>query len=258
MVEPYVLPKTEIIVDDSLSFTVKLYGCFLPEDHPTYMKYRRSMRNVTISRLVDELESYVICCGVEPNDSDCSKLLHHVIPTYTDSDVSEAEQYPHEGYWRAKGCLLFASESVCPICNEHITAAQNSKSRQSRTLKPAHVKAPVSVTDPRRLKLTLQERRLRCTELERQLDEMRTELHKSSINIDHELGNDFAKLFSSANNEVTPFMSLFWQQQQQMATSSKYGVRYHPMIIRFCLSLAAKSPHAHLYIEISSPCYKIF
>ena len=48
------------------------------------------MRNVTISRLVDELESYVICCGVEPNDSDCSKLLH-VIPTYTDSDVSEAD-----------------------------------------------------------------------------------------------------------------------------------------------------------------------
>ena len=182
MVDPYVLPKTEIIVDDSLNFTIKLYGCFLPEDHPTYMKYRRSMRNITISRLVDELESYVLCCGVEPNDSDYSKLLHHVIPTYTDSDVSETEQYPHEGYWRAKGCLLFASESVCPICNEHITAAQNSKSRQ---------------------------------------------------------------LFSSANKEVTPFMSLFWQQQQQMATSSKDGVRYHPMIIRFCLSLAAKSPSCY-------------
>lgn len=38
---------------------------------------------------------------------------------------------------------------------------------------------------------------------------MRTELHKSSINIDHELGNDFAKLFSSADKDVTPFMSLF-------------------------------------------------
>ena len=112
MVDPYVLPKTEIIVDDSLSFTVKLYGCFLPENNPTYMKYRRSMRNTTISRLLHELESYVICCCVEPNGSDCSKLLHHVIPIYTDSDVSETQQFPHEGYWRAKGCLLFASESV--------------------------------------------------------------------------------------------------------------------------------------------------
>ena len=28
MVDPYVLPKTEIIVDDNLSFTVKVYGAF--------------------------------------------------------------------------------------------------------------------------------------------------------------------------------------------------------------------------------------
>ena len=67
MVDPFVLPKTEMIVDDSLS--------------------------LTISRLIDELESYVICCGVEPNDAYCGKLLHHVIPTYTDSDVSETENF---------------------------------------------------------------------------------------------------------------------------------------------------------------------
>ena len=48
MVDPYLLPKTEIIVDDSLSFTVKVYGCFLPEDHPVYVKYRRSVRNISI------------------------------------------------------------------------------------------------------------------------------------------------------------------------------------------------------------------
>ncbi|XP_022799506.1 uncharacterized protein LOC111337464 [Stylophora pistillata] len=239
----YVLPTTEIIVADSLTFTVKVYGCYLPEDHPIYMKYRRSERNITISRLVDELEGYIICCGVELNDSDCSKLLHHVIPTCSDSGESDSEQFPHKGYWRAKGCLIYASDSVCPECKEH--AAQKAKPRQSGTLKPAHVKAPVSVTDPRRIKLTLQEQRLRCSELEHQLDEMRNELKKSSINTDHELGNDFAKLFSSADKDVAPFMNLFWQQKQRMATSSKYGVRYHPMIIRFCLSLAAKSPSCY-------------
>lgn len=237
-----VLPKTEIIIDDSLSFTVKVYSCYLPTDHPVYMKYRRSVRNITINRLVDELEGLNICGGIQPNDteSDCHKLLHHVIPTC--SEDSDSEQFPHKGYWRAKGCLLFADHSVCPECTEHVTQRQKPK---SRTLKPAHVKAPVSATDPRRFKLTLQEQRLRCSELERQLKEMRNELEKSSINEDHELGNDFAKLFSSANKEVTPFMSLFWQQQQRMATSSKYGVRYHPMIIRFCLSLAAKSPSCY-------------
>ena len=245
MVDPYLLPKTEIIVDDSLSFTVKVYGCFLPEDHPVYVKYRRSVRNISICNLIAELEYYVVCCGVEADTTHC-KLFHHVIPKSCDSDDSETEQFPHEGYWRAKGCMLYCQESVCDRCNDyavHNGAAQKAKQRRLST--PAHVKAPVSKTNPVRLKLTLQEQRLRCSELERELCEMRSELQKSSINVDHELSNDFAKLLSSSNNEITPFMSLFWQQQQKLFSSSATGVRYHPMIIRFCLSLAAKSPSCY-------------
>lgn len=34
---PYVLPKFEIVVDDSLAFTVRVYGCYFPEDHPVYL-----------------------------------------------------------------------------------------------------------------------------------------------------------------------------------------------------------------------------
>lgn len=55
MTEPYMLPQLEIIVDDGLGFTVKVYGCYLVEDHPLYLEYRRSMQNVTMSNLVKEL-----------------------------------------------------------------------------------------------------------------------------------------------------------------------------------------------------------
>ena len=44
---------------------------------------------------------------------------------------------------------------------------------------------------------------------------------------------------------MTPFMNLFWQQQKKLLKSSATGMRYHPMIIRFCLSLAAKSPSCY-------------
>lgn len=65
MMEPYLLPKFEILVDDSLGFNVKVYGCYLPGDHPVYLDYRRTVRNVTMSRLVKGLEdSYSLCCGV--------------------------------------------------------------------------------------------------------------------------------------------------------------------------------------------------
>ena len=248
MVEPFLLPKFEIAVDDSLGFTVKLYGCFLPEDHHVYMDCRRTVRNVTISRLVKDLEdNYSVCCGVDVQEF-TGNLFHHVVPTSEEAD--EEEQFPHKGYWRAKGCLIVCgiSEPVCGVCNEYtscIASVKKAKDRRRQPLKPAHLNAPVLKTDPERIKLTLQHQRLRCHELEQELNNMHQELQKSSIEVDHELSNDLTKLIDLADKEITPFMNLFWQQQKKLFSSSCTGVRYHPMIIRFCLSLAAKSPSCY-------------
>ena len=65
------------------------------------------------------------------------------------------------------------------------------------------------------------------------------------MEIDHELSNDLAGIMTKAGSKVTPFTNLFWQQQQKLFGSKATGVRYHPMIIRFCLSLAAKSPSCY-------------
>lgn len=103
----------------------------------------------------------------------------------------------------------------------------------------------MSKTDPERIKLTLQEQGLKCAQFEQALFEMRVELEKSSMEIDNELSNDFVKILDSADTKITPFMKLFWQEQRKLFTRSTTGVRYHPMIIRFCLSLAAKSPSCY-------------
>ena len=119
------------------------------------------------------------------------------------------------------------------------------KAKEKRLATPAHVKAPVSKPNPKRIKLTLQGQRLRCAELERELNEMRAELQKTNIEVDHELSNDFTSILEGAGSKVTPFMNLFWQEQKELFSSSPTRVRYHPMIIRFCLSLAAKSPSCY-------------
>ena len=48
---------------------------------------------------------------------------------------------------------------------------------------------------------------------------------------------------SNANSKDVPtFMKLFWEEKQKyLSASSSKSVRYHPMIIRYCLGLAAKS-----------------
>ena len=114
--------------------------------------------------------------------------------------------------------------------------------QQKRSLLPAKPKAPVSLTSPLRLKKTLQVQRLKCAQLQKRISEMTVELKKSSCSVDHDLSKDLIQIFSKADqSNVTPFMNLFWQQQQKLFSSNAKGVRFHPMIIRLCLSLAAKS-----------------
>ena len=58
-----------------------------------------------------------------------------------------------------------------------------------------------------------------------------------------ETHSDILKIFTSNldKNNVPPFMKLFWQEQQKYVPTSRNGVRYHPMLIRFCLNLISKS-----------------
>ena len=117
MEEPYLLPKFEILVDDSLGFTIKVYGCYLPEDHPVYLDYRRIVRNITTSRLAKELEkNYSLCCGVDALEM-TSKLFYHVARS---EGSEEEEQFPHTGYWRVKSCLIMCGklEEVCPASGQ--------------------------------------------------------------------------------------------------------------------------------------------
>ena len=191
-------------MDDSLGFTVKVLGLYLADDHPLYLKYLRTVCNVTLSNLVKDLESLELCTGVNPMEL-TSKLFHLVVQVNHDcmGEEEEQQQFPHKGFLRVKECLLFnQADGVCPACqefNEYTKKAK--KAKESRPTKPAHVKAPVSKTDSERIKLTLQGQRLKCAQLEQQLTEVRSELLKSSVEIDHELNDDFTQILDSAGTK---------------------------------------------------------
>ena len=84
------------------------------------------------------------------------------------------------------------------------------KAKESRLRKSAHVNATSSKTDPERIKFSLQGQQFRCAQLEQQLTEMHAELLRSSVEIDHELNENFAQILDSAGTKVTMFMNLFW------------------------------------------------
>ena len=73
-VAQFLLPKLEICIVNSLRLTVKIVESFLLDDHELFLKYLRSMQNVTL--LVKDLEAYTFCDGVNPFEM-TSKLCHH-------------------------------------------------------------------------------------------------------------------------------------------------------------------------------------
>ena len=76
---------------------------------------------------------------------------------------------------------------------------------------------------------------------------MKASLEMDSQPVDSELYKYFITLFSRCDQEhVPPFMKLFWEEQQKyLSSSSSSSIRYRPMIIKYCLPLAAKSSSAY-------------
>lgn len=240
------LPEIQILIDDSLGFAISVYGWLLPENHGLYSENFRSIANITVSELVKKIESMSICPGVKPSILS-SEIQHHVIPKpidpLLDDEESTSSSFPNKDSWRTCECLVFCKcNQQCPSCSKYEhkqKLADNSKAR--KLAEPAHLFAPVSKTAPERIKATLKAQRLRCSELERQLKEMKLEIEKSSIEVNSELSKDITTILGNSES-CTPFMNLFWQEQKKLLTNNLTGVRYHPMIIRYCLSLVAKSP----------------
>ena len=112
---------------------------------------------------------------------------------------------------------------------------------------PAKLNAPVRFTSPDKSKLTLQQKRSKCKQLEREIFNMRKALDSDSKKVSSKLSSAFQKLFAPFNEkEIPPFMKLFWEEQQKYITLSILAsIRYHQMSIKFCLNLAAKSSSAY-------------
>ncbi len=112
------LAEYEIIVDDSLGFTIIILGWLLPEDHFLYTRHLRSVRNITISELINLVKTLTICQGVGDMDALLGEVVHHVVPKVFDPLMSECtSSFQSLDYKRSKYCwILNHSDNHCESC----------------------------------------------------------------------------------------------------------------------------------------------
>ena len=126
------------------------------------------------------------------------------------------------------------------------------KKTSDKQLQPAKLNAPVKFTSPERLKLTLQNYRIENKALKSQIGEMQVELESRSLPVSENLNKDLISIMSKSDREkLPPFLKFFWEEQQKyLRTTIKSQIRYHPAIIKYCLSIAAKSSAAYEQLKL--------
>ena len=93
--------------------------------------------------------------------------------------------YHRHEYCRSLNCQVLYYSNQCDHCGEAENYAIKVTKRNSRKFNtPAKFNAPISKTSPGRIKLTLQEQRLKCQQLEDELNRMRNELSANSVAVD--------------------------------------------------------------------------
>ncbi|XP_065068321.1 uncharacterized protein LOC135693707 [Rhopilema esculentum] len=160
----------------------------------------------------------------------------------------DSSPFPSKEYTRAVKCeiLIPEGDKVCGACLERARCEEHATKRKQRRLAvPPKLKAPVSLNSAQRIKLTLQAQRLRCRQLQSQITEMKVEIEQKSLPVTQNLSHDLLSKISESSGKMTPFIKLFWKQQQRIMSCSAQGRRYHPTIIRWCLSIASNSASAY-------------
>ena len=142
---------------------------------------------------------------------------------------------------------------IVPVCKKSIKKQQLKDKRFAKNIKtPVKPNPTLSNTHPEKVKLASINERIKCSQLERDIARMKSEIKLSGIILSSDLSNDVVKIMNENQSKCTPFVKLFWEQQKAAFKKNLKAVRYHPMIVCLCISLASKSPSAYHEIRDSN------
>ena len=255
---PYILPKFSLSVTTGLNFSVAVYNWFLPDDHSIYNDHKRSVKYTSISSLMSTLEGAQICEGLsidEHVNAICedptpargsSSVMRHTIPIERQHYEDGGPPFQAQVFIRSENCQLLCDDISCSSCiKQERSLGKMREIKAKQAVEPLKSNAPLSGSSKARLVATVQKQRLVCKELEGRIAELEKEIKTNSIPIDETMEKDILAILADSGEEVTPHMKVFWEQQRKLLAAPKFGRRYHPHIIRFCLSVHAKSPAAY-------------
>lgn len=158
--------------------------------------------------------------------------------------------------------LLITDGNRCLACNSHRDSLRKMLSRSTEaksksTAATSHVNLCYLSTPEKRekhtnLKTEIVTIQRETSVLQRKVDDL---LHDSRVELEETDADDLLQVATDsqdAMDEVMPAgspMRLLWEQQRQALRRNAKGMRWHPLIVKWCLSLKLKSPAAYCTLK---------
>ena len=77
----HVLTKFEVYIDNTLTFSLRVYGWMLPQNHELYSEFNKSFHNVTYSNFAAYVRQFILCKGIlTPDPEKLMNCQKHVMP----------------------------------------------------------------------------------------------------------------------------------------------------------------------------------
>ena len=122
------VPKFEIFTDPSLSLTVRYLLWCLPDNNEICVKYDHSFKNVTVSNLINDLNSYGVCCGITDKSLGYSFAEHSVPKQFSLTDATCKNTPLHQSkLYRNQHCriLIPGDGNKCHHCRKAETSEKS-------------------------------------------------------------------------------------------------------------------------------------
>lgn len=224
----------------------------------------------SVNAFLKLIDSLSICAGhpdskfIELAQARKGSFTSAILDTYAPVNL-KGETYAQTV--RTLSCeVLIPLPSVrCSVCLKYrntlryMCSRQKKKMEQSQSPSSSHANNRFLCTPQRNEKMKrLRERATLAETKTKQLTKMLDRLVKDSISVDDDLNSDLANIMDEQTEKVRQecpedtFRRIFWEEQvAALAKKDKRQIRWHPLMIRWCLNLKLLSSAAYHCVRTS-------
>ena len=240
------IPKFQIYVQKDLCYKLLVFNWKVQESNNILKNTNFNFKNIHLSSLVKKLQDSILCEGV---DFESDRIIKHVVPKAFNPflDDTNLPLVSQVEFSRPSNCQVLCQSSKCKNCHEkELQKRKQERITAEKAKEPLKNNAPLSLVSPDRMKNNFIYFKIENKRLQHENLHLQKLIEKSAVPATESLDKDLKSIMSNADpSKVSTFLKFFWDEQMKYLQSSSKSVRYHPSIIRYCLSLAAKSSSAY-------------